>query len=145
MRTNPPRPRWRGFSFALHLLRVHGFYFSLRQCSLIQAFTAPFVSPMQVIPPTTQRLHRYQIPPPRRTLYSSAQPPYYNKVYNSTSQTMPTRLGQLLPWADRWQVLHPAHLLRGQPSTLHPSGQSSSGRRGTIDGYRRISFRAFAR
>jgi hypothetical protein len=23
----PPRPRWRGFSFALHLLRVQGFYF----------------------------------------------------------------------------------------------------------------------
>lgn len=33
---------------------------------------------------------------------------------------------------DLWQVLHPA-------------GQSSDGRRGTIDGYRRISFRAFAR
>lgn len=33
----------------------------------------------------------------------------------------------------------------GQPGTLHPAGQSSSGRRGTIDGYRRFSFRAFAR
>nr|DAE13664.1 MAG TPA: hypothetical protein [Siphoviridae sp. ctQqU1] len=32
----------------------------------------------------TQRpdgLHRYQIPQPRRTLYSSAQTAYYNKVY----------------------------------------------------------------
>lgn len=38
--------------------------------------------------------------------------------------------GQLLPSADRWQVLRPAHLLRGQPGglqsgTLHPAGQSS--------------------
>lgn len=36
-----------------------------------------------------------------------------------------------------------------QPGTLHPAGQSSGkgrgGRRGTIGGYRRISFRAFAR
>lgn len=49
----------------------------------------------------------YQIPEPRRTLYRSAQPPYYNKVYKSAtvhllwiyarwcsiSQTMPTRWG----------------------------------------------------
>lgn len=37
----------------------------------------------------------------------------------------------------------------GRSGTLHPAGQSSSrergGRRGTIGGYRRISFRAFAR
>lgn len=36
----------------------------------------------------------------------------------------------------------------GRPGTLHPAGQSSGsghgGRRGTIGGYRRISFRAFA-
>lgn len=68
-------------------------------------------------------LNRYQIPPPRRTLYRSAQPPYYNNVYKgasllwiharqcSKSQTMPARRGQLLPCVDRWQVLH---LLRGQ-------------------------------
>lgn len=40
-------------------------------------------------------------------------------------------------------------LAPGQPDKLHPAGQSSSrkrgGRRGTIDGYRRTSFRAFAR
>lgn len=131
----------------------------------------------------------YQIQTLRRTLYSSAQPPYYNKVYKGGSgvpllwihtrqcsipQTMPARRGRLLPCADRWQVLHPAHLLRGQrlhlyrvspaacnlapvssqgapsqPGTLHPAGQSSGrgrgGRRGTIGGSRRISFRAFAR
>ena len=76
-----------------------------------------------IIPPTprwsvSQRpdaLNRYQIPPLRRTLCSSAQPPYYNKVYKgagvrllwiharrcSVSQTMQARRGQLLPSADR--------------------------------------------
>jgi len=32
-----------------------------------------------------QHLHRYQIPPTRRTLYRSAQPPYYNKVYKGAA------------------------------------------------------------
>ena len=32
----------------------------------------------------TNRLYQYQITPPRRTLYRSAQPPYYNKVYKSS-------------------------------------------------------------
>jgi hypothetical protein len=35
-------PAWRGFSFALHLLRVQGFYFALLQYSPIQAFTTRF-------------------------------------------------------------------------------------------------------
>lgn len=124
-----------------------------------------------------------EIPAPRRTLYSSAQPAYYNKVYKGAAvrpllwiharrcnipQTIPARRGQLLPSADRWQVLHPAHLLRGQrlhlyrvspaacnlapvngqgapAGTLSPAGQSSGVRHGTIGGSRRISFRAFAR
>lgn len=102
-------------------------------------------------------LHRYQIPPPRRTLYKSAQPPIIIR-YIRGAQTMPARRGLRLSCVDRWQVLHRAHLLRGsapppvqgQPGglrsdTLHPAGQSNSGRRGTIDGCRRISFRAFAR
>ena len=38
-------------------------------CAAMKHITAP------------QHLHRYQIPPPRRTLYRAAQPPYYNKVY----------------------------------------------------------------
>ena len=74
---------------------------------------------------------------------------------------MPAAAGQLLPCADRWQVLHPAHPLRGQPGGVsalpgietglawHTSGAVLSswhgGRRGTIGGLRRISFRAFAR
>ena len=74
-----------------------------------------------------------------RTLYRSVQPPYYNNVYKSarvrpllwiharqcnTSQTMPAAAGQRL------------HLYKVSPA---------GGRRGTIGGSRRISFRAFAR
>lgn len=94
---------------------------------------------------------------------------------------MPAAAGQLLPCADRRQVLHPVHPLRGQRLHLHrvsPAGsrcfprpaagglapgqrsgravwrplpggavqqQGRGGRRGTIGGCRRISFRAFAR
>ena len=90
---------------------------------------------------------------------------------------MPARRGQLLPSADRWQVLTRCQQYRpcthaegsasppvqGQPGGLRsgngqqvrtgwhppPGGaiqqQERGGRRGTIGGYRRISFRAFAR
>lgn len=133
-----------------------------------------------------QYLHRYQIPPPNRDAVQLSTAAYYNKVYKgapllwihasrcSISQTMPARRGHLLPSANRWQVLHPAHLLRGQRLHLRqgqfgglqsgtgqrlgrtglarrppPGGavqrQGRGGRRGIIDGYRRISFRAFAR
>ena len=37
-----PRPRWRGFSFVLHLLRVQGFYFAQTQYSPIQAVYGAF-------------------------------------------------------------------------------------------------------
>lgn len=53
-----PRPRWRGFSFALHLLRVQGFYFSMLQCSPIQAFTARFAPSMQLCRPRRKTAHR---------------------------------------------------------------------------------------
>lgn len=49
-----PGQKWPGFSFALHLLKVQGFYFALLQYSRIQVFTACFVSPMQFIPPAQQ-------------------------------------------------------------------------------------------
>lgn len=49
-----PRPRWRGFSFALHPDPVQGFCFARMQYSQIQAFTACFAVPMQIIPPTPQ-------------------------------------------------------------------------------------------
>ena len=114
-------------------------------------------------------LHRYQTPPPRRTLYRPAQPPYYNNVYKgqgcapvmdpcqtvqhiadhaSPAGSAPTVCGLLA------SVLHPAACdlapvsgqgAPGQFGTLHPAGQSSGRRRGTVGGSRRISFRAFAR
>lgn len=151
-----------------------------------------------IIPPATRwstpqrrsTSSTYQIPAPRRTLYRPAEPPIIIRYIKSAPllwiharrcnipQTIPARRGQLLPPVDRWQMLHLAHLLRGQclhlhkvspaasryfPSptacnlapgqrsghTLHPVGQSSGrgrgGRRGTIGGFRRSSFRAFAR
>lgn len=42
-----PGQQWPGFSFALHPLRVQGFYFALLQCIHIQAFTAAFILSMQ--------------------------------------------------------------------------------------------------
>lgn len=46
---------WPGFSFALHLLRVQGFYFALLQYSHIQAFTAAFIPSMQGYHKTAHR------------------------------------------------------------------------------------------
>ena len=127
MRSIPPGQKRPGFSFVLHLLRVQGFCFVLRQCSHAKAFTACFAPSMQLYhtrrktahralqvlsrlsamfccccmagasdyaaPPAlrwsahtrSNAPHRYQIPPPRRTLYRSAQPPYYNKVYKGAA------------------------------------------------------------
>jgi hypothetical protein len=55
MHNSQPRPRWRGFSFALHLLRVQGFYFALLQYIHTQAFTAAFIPSMQFIQPKRQK------------------------------------------------------------------------------------------
>ena len=81
-------------------------------------------------------------PVPRWALHRSAQPSIIIRYIRG--QTMPARRGQLLPCVDRWQVPHPAYLLRGQrlhlyrvnpaacdlapgqPVALHPAGQSSS-------------------
>lgn len=131
-----------------------------------------------------QHLHRYQIPPPRRTLYRSAQPPYYKIMYikaqrrapvmdpcqtvrhitdhASPAGSAPTVCGSLASAAPgapaegcsvstctgsarRLAVWHRVSSQGAPAGTLHPAGQSSSGRRGTIDGSRRTSFRAFAR
>lgn len=43
----------------------------------------------------------------------------------SISQTMPARRGQLLLCVDHWQVLHPAHLLRGQRLHLYRVGPAA--------------------
>ena len=73
---------------------------------------------------------------------------------------MAARRGQLLPCADHWQVLTVCHQYRpGAPAEGQrlpcqsgkgqPGGaiqqQGHGGRRGTIGGSRRSSFRAFAR
>lgn len=82
-----------GFSFALHLLRVQGFYFALSQYSRIQAFTARFAVSMQLYRPRHVRAHTRARTPctdtsyqtPRRTLCSSAQTAYYNNVYKGAA------------------------------------------------------------
>lgn len=83
----------------------------------------------------------YQIPPPRRTLYRPAQTAYYNKVYKSASllwiNARRCSISQTMP-AQRLTVWHP-------PPGGAVQQQGRGGRRGTIGGYRRISFRAFAR
>lgn len=54
----PPRPRWRGFSFALHPDTVQGFYFAQMQYNQIQAFTARFSVLMQLYRPRHKTAHR---------------------------------------------------------------------------------------
>lgn len=89
-----------------------------------------------------------QIPPTRRTLYRSAQPPYYNKVYKgsflswtharqrSESQTMPAR--RLVIWHRSAVRAHRlAHSTR--------RGSPAAGGAEPLAAYRRFSFRAFAR
>lgn len=49
---------WRGFSFALHLLRVQGFYFTMPQYSHIQADTTVFIPSMQLYSPRCKIAHR---------------------------------------------------------------------------------------
>lgn len=119
------RPRHKTAHRALQALFLLFALFCRRCVAGTSAYTAP-PAPRWSTHTRRNTSSTYQIPTPRRTLCRSAQPPYYNKVYKSapllwiharqcsTSQTMQTRLGQLLPSADRWQVLHPAHLLRGQ-------------------------------
>ena len=100
-------------------------------------------------------LHRYKIPPPRRTLYRAGQPPIIICIGMGAPVRIvmdPCQAAHLL----RGQRLHlhmvsPAacSLAPGQSGILHPAGQSSS--RGAADGAeplaacRRISFRAVAR
>jgi hypothetical protein len=106
---------------------------------------------------------------PRRTLCSSTQTAYYNNVYKRVQHTAdhaspagsaPTvcrSLASAAPGVPAEGSAPPP--VQGQPGGLRsgtgsacrpPPGravqqQGRGGRRGTIDGYRRISFRAFAR
>lgn len=134
----PPTPQnsARGFTEAFPAIcRI----FSLL-CGGVSSYTAPPATRWSI----SQRRSAssvYPIPVPRRTLYRSAQPPYYNKVYKSIAvrpllwiharrgsipQTIPARRGRLLPCADRWQVLHLAHLLRGQCLHLYRASPAAT-------------------
>lgn len=53
-----PRPRWRGFSFALHPDRCKAFFFARMQYSPKQAFTACFAVSMQLYRPRHKTAHR---------------------------------------------------------------------------------------
>lgn len=74
----------------------------------------------------------YQITPPRQTLYRPAQPPYYNKVYKGAAVRP-----MLWIHAGRCSIPQTIPARRGSPAAGH------GGRRGTIDGSRRISFSGF--
>lgn len=90
----------------------------------------------------------YQMPTPRRALYRPAQTAYYNNVYKGqlcASVVDPCQPGGVSIFPT------PGGLRSGTGSARHPPPGGAvqqlgrSGRRGTIGGYRRISFRAFAR
>lgn len=129
-------------------------------CNLPHSIAADTI-PAQaaIIPPatrwsTSQRRRTSsacRIPTQRRTLHRSTQPPYYNKVYKgapllwiharrcSISQTMPARRGS------RYFPRPAACDLAPSTRRVSPAVGSRGGRRGTIGGLRRSSFRAFAR
>lgn len=93
----------------------------------------------------------YQIPPPRRTLHRPAQPPYYNNVYKGTAvrpcyRSMPDSAADCRP-CQPGGVSSCRVWIAGKCCTRRdsPAAGGRGGRRGTIGGYRRISFRAFAR
>lgn len=90
--------------------------------------------------PTTQRwrayrqvlhLHQYQIPPPRRTLYRAGQPPIIIRYI---------RVQRCAP------IMNPCQAVQQTANHASPAMCRYFPRlRGTTGGYRRISFRAFAR
>ena len=110
-------------------------------CATLERITAPGL-------PTAYT----KIPPPRRTLYRPAQPPYYNKVYKgarvrpyyidpcqtvqhiadhaSPAGSAPAVCGSLASAAPAEGSAPPP--AQGQPGTIHPAGQSSG--RGTAGG-----------
>ena len=126
----------------------------------------PLPAPRWSISQRRSTSSEYQIPAPRRTLYRTAQPPYYNKVYKGAAVrrcygSMPDCAAYRRPCqpggvsvstctgsARRLAIWHRsavrAHRLA--PSTRRAvQQQGRCRRRGTIGGSRRISFRAFAR
>lgn len=78
------RPRNKTAHGALQkLFRLFAAFFSLL-CGGVSSYTAPPATRWSI----SQRRStssEYQIPAPRRTLYRTAQPPYYNKVYKGAA------------------------------------------------------------
>ena len=194
LETITPRPRWRGFSFALHLLRVQGFSFCpaayqphasvysgfsvVRAIILsqsqnrLQGFTAAFPLILPISARTIQQSHK----PPIRQLrhagghtvkrYTSANTRYHRHAGRCTDQhrqpiiIMYIRAHRCPPVMDSCQTVQ--HITDHASPAVQTSSKSTAGRvsgglltgidrqraraeGGTIGGYRRVSFRAFAR
>lgn len=110
-----PRPKTAHRALQRFFLRLHQFNRQRYQtdasgynttCATLEGIPAPGRAPP--IPDTTAT-------PGRCT--GQRRPPIIIRYIRG--QTMPARRGLLLPSADRWQVLHPAHLLRGQRLHLY--------------------------
>lgn len=122
----------------------------------LQHFTAVYArqTHADIIPPVPRwsahtrpdALPRYQIPAPRRTLYRSAQPPYYNKVYKGAGVrpcygSMPDGAADRTPCQPGGVSIPPTP--GGlQSGTLHPAGKSSG--RGTAGGAEPLTATAVA-
>lgn len=104
------RVLFRSCGYTAHTAKRHTWLYRRFSCDFPYS-TARDTRPTQaaIIPPatrwsTSQRRSTssaYQIPAPRRTLYRSAQPAYYNKVYKGAAYRRPCQPGGV----DRWQVL----------------------------------------
>lgn len=103
---------FRPCSYTVHSTKRRTWLYRGVSSNLTQS-TAHYTRPIQsTITPLAPRwsvsqrpdaLHRYQVPPPRRTLHRSAQTPYYNKAYKMVQHIADhaNPAGQLLPSADR--------------------------------------------
>ena len=112
-----PRPRWRGFSFALHPDTVQGFCFARMQYSPIQAFTACFAVSMNYTTNATKQ---------RTGLYSDLS---CDCTRSTAHDTRPTQQAIVTP-ATRWRAYtRPDALNRYQiqPPRLD-TAQTSTGR-----------------
>ena len=131
-------------NYTAHATKQSTGFYSGFSCDFAHS-TAHDTRPTQaaIIPPATRwraytrpdTLNRYQTPPPRRTLHRPAQAAYYNKVYKRVQGC--SCYGSMPDSA--------AHRRPCQPGGVSMLPTPGGGRRGTIGGYRRISFRAFAR
>ena len=116
----PPRPRWRGFSFALHPDPVRGFYFALMQCSHTQAFTACFVPSMQ-----NYTAHATK---QRAGLYSGIS---CDCIRSTAHDSRPTH-ADIIPPAPRWRAYTRPKRLQHIPDTTATPGRCTGRHRPLI-------------